>query len=325
MLPGFIVSAIALAIVFYFADIQELLQALRLADYRLVAAGALVSLIWLLVRGLAWRTLLQGKATFRAVFYTLNEGYLLNNILPFRLGEVGRAFLLGRKTTMGFWQVLSSILIERSLDLALAAGLLLSTIPFVVGADWAVPGALVSASIVLLGLVFLYMVARNRSWAEARYRSLGSRWPVFQKIGGGRVPSFLEGLSVLTEGGYFLKAVALLILDWLIAVFQYYLVLRAFFPNAELLWAAFALGVGAVGIAAPSSPGAVGVLEAALVGALSLFGLDPSVALAFAITVHIIQIMLTGILGSYALSKDGETLAGLYRSARGVLNKAEPG
>jgi glycosyltransferase 2 family protein len=325
MLPGFIVSAAALAIVFYFADFQELVTALRLADYRLVFTGIIVSVIWLVVRGLAWRTLLQAKASFQVVFYTLNEGYLLNNILPFRLGEVGRALLLGRKTSLGFWQVLSSILIERSLDLALAAGLLLSTIPFVVGADWAVQGAIISAGIVLMGLVFLYALARNREWTEARFNALGKRWQLIERQGGARIHSFLEGLSVLTEGGYFIRAVALLVLDWFIAIFQYYLILRAFFPNAEFLWAAFALGVAAVGIAAPSSPGAVGVMEAALVGALSLFGLDPSVSLAFAITVHIIQILVTGLLGSYALSKDGETLSGLYRSARGLLNKAEPG
>jgi glycosyltransferase 2 family protein len=325
MLPGFIVSAAALAIVFYFANMQELLEAVRLADYRLVAAGTLVSFIWLVVRGMAWGQILQNRVSFKTIFFTLNEGYMLNNILPFRLGEVGRAFLLGRKTDLGFWQVLSSILIERALDLALAAGLLLATIPFVVGAGWAIQGAVISGAIVALGLGFLYAIARNRQWTEARIAGLGRRWPVVKKLAGERLASFLTGLSVLTGGGYFFKAVALMVLDWLIAILQYYLVLRAFFPNAELLWAAFALGVAAVGIAAPSSPGAVGVLEAALVGALSLFGLNPSVALAFAITVHIIQILMTSLLGSYALARDGETLSGLYRSARGLLSKAEPG
>jgi glycosyltransferase 2 family protein len=325
MLPGIIVSAAALAIVFYFADIQELGQALRLADYRLVALGTLISLIWLVIRGMAWRQLLQAKASFKKVFFTLNEGYLLNNILPFRLGEVGRAFLLGRKTDLGFWQVLSSILIERALDLALAAALLLSTIPFVVGAEWAVQGAIFSGALVALGLVVLYFMARNREWTEQRIESLGRRWKVIETLAGSRLNSFLSGLEVLTEGGYFFRGLGLLVLDWLIAIFQYYVVLRAFFPDAQPLWAAFALGVAAVGIAAPSSPGAVGVLEAALVGALSLFGLNPSTALAFAITTHIIQILITGVLGSYALSRDGETLSGLYRSARGLLSRVEPG
>jgi glycosyltransferase 2 family protein len=324
LLPGLIISAISLAVVFYFADIQVLFTALQQADYRLVLAGLLTSLVWLLVRGLAWRTLLQDKATYRAVFFTLNEGYLMNNILPFRLGEVGRAFLMGRKSRLGFWQVLSSILIERSLDLALAAGLLLVTIPFVVGAQWALQGAVISGTLVVVALFLLFYLARRRDWTEKRYNSVRQRFPLVQKVGGERFPAFLNGLSVLTERGYFLKALIWMVLDWVIAVFQYYLVLLAFFPNAPILWAAFALGVAAIGIAAPSSPGAIGVMEAAIVGALSLFNLDLSVALAFALTVHIMQYLLTGVLGAYGLARDGETIRGLYQSARGMLNKTTP-
>jgi glycosyltransferase 2 family protein len=284
----------------------------------------LTSLVWLMVRGLAWRTLLQEKASYGAVFFTLNEGYLLNNVLPFRLGEVGRAFLMGRKSRLGFWQVLSSIFIERSLDLALAVGLLLITIPFVVGAEWALQGAVISGLIVMAGLTLLFTLSKKKEWTEKRYAALRQRWFLVQKIGGDRFPAFLRGLSVLTEGGYFLKALIWMVLDWVIAVFQYYLVLMAFFPNAPLLWAAFALGVAAIGIAAPSSPGAIGVMEAAIVGALSLFNLDPSVALAFALTIHVMQYLLTGILGAYGLARDGETLRGLYQSARGMLNKTSP-
>jgi hypothetical protein len=59
-------------------------------------------------------------------------------------------------------------------------------------------------------------------------------------------------------------------------------------------------------------------MEAALVGALSVFRLDPSVALAFALIVHLIQYLLTGVIGAYALARDGETLSGLYRRVRGL-------
>jgi glycosyltransferase 2 family protein len=316
-----LISAAALAAVFYFADFQELITAMQVADYRYVAIGAGLTLVWLAVRALAWRTLMQNRAHLRDVFLALNQGYLLNNLLPFRLGEVGRAFLLGRKTPLGFWQVFSSILIERSLDLALAAGLLLSTIPFVVGAGWARQGAIFSAVVVTAALAGLFLMARSQSWAEARFQALGERWPVLLKVGGGRLPAFLNGLSVLTEGGLFFPALGLMVACWLIGIAQYYMVLLAFFPNAQILWAAFALGVTSVGIAAPSSPGAIGVMEAAVVGALSLFNLDPSRALAYALTLHVVQYVVTGILGAYGLSRDGETISGIYKSARGLLSK----
>ena len=94
------VSAISLAVVFYYANLGQMLEALRQADYRIVAAAFLVSLVWLVVRAMYWRTLLQERASFSKVFFTITEGYLLNNILPFRLGEVARAFLLSGKTEL---------------------------------------------------------------------------------------------------------------------------------------------------------------------------------------------------------------------------------
>ncbi len=302
--------------VLYFADLRQFIQALKLADYRLIACGVLLSLLWLVVRGFAWRTLLQGKASFIQVFGTLNEGYLLNNVLPFRLGEVGRAFLLGHKANLDFWLVLSSILIERALDLLLAAGLLLSTLPFVVGASWARQAAIAAGGIVLLGLVALYLLARNRDWALSLFERLSARWPLIYRLGGKVLPSFLSGLGVLTNGSQFLRAALWMILNWVIAIFQYYVLMTAFFPGAKPVWAAFSLGVAALGIAAPSSPGAVGVMELAIVGALSLFNLNASTALAFAITAHLIQYLTTGVLGAYFLAKDGESLLGLYRRIR---------
>jgi uncharacterized membrane protein YbhN (UPF0104 family) len=91
ILPGIAVSLLALAVIFYWVDFQRLGQALQLADYGYIALLFLISLVWIGVRGLVWRALLQEQASYSQVFLTLNEGYLLNNLLPFRLGEVGRA------------------------------------------------------------------------------------------------------------------------------------------------------------------------------------------------------------------------------------------
>ncbi len=295
-----------------------MLSALKLADYRLVSLALGVSVLWLAVRAVVWRTLLQERATYAQTFFTIAEGYLLNNVLPFRLGEVGRAFLLAQKAKLAFWQVFSTILIERVLDLAMAAGLLLSTLPFVVGATWAQQAAWISVILVITGLGLLYALARSRDWAERQLTRLGQRWPIVLKIGANRLEAFFSGLAILTGGGRFLQAVVWMVLDWGIALLQYYLLLLAFFPNAELLWAAFSLAVGALGIAAPSSPGAVGVLELSLVGALALFGLDPSISLAFALVVHLFNYLINGLIGAYGLAQDGQSLAGLYRRIRGV-------
>lgn len=316
MLPGLLVSAAALALVLALIDLDELLAAVQQADLRLLIGGGLITLPWLVLRGLFWRTLLQEKASYKDVFLTLNEGYLLNNLLPFRLGEVGRAFLLGRKAGLGFWQVFSTILIERSIDLVVTAGLFLGILPFVAGAGWARQATIFTGGVFGLGLLLIYLLARNRTHLLGLVERLGARWPLVQRLAGQRLSAFLDGLAVLTDLRRFLIALGWCLLNWVLGVTQYWVLLLAFFPDANLTWAAFALGAGALGLAAPSSPGAVGVFEAAMVGALALFSLAPSPVAAFAFSAHLFNFLITGLIGGYALSKEGETLGSLYHRLR---------
>jgi uncharacterized membrane protein YbhN (UPF0104 family) len=105
-------------------------------------------------------------------------------------------------------------------------------------------------------------------------------------------------------------------LNWAIAIVEFFLLLLAFFPQARLLWSMFGLGAVAFGNAVPSMPGAVGTYEAALGGALTLLSGDQSTALAVALTTHLIGYLVTGVLGTYALSREGETLMGVFRQLR---------
>jgi glycosyltransferase 2 family protein len=319
LIPGILISVASLAILLYFTDLDKFLDALRLADYRFVTLLFSITLVWLAVRSIVWRTLLREQATYGQVFLTLNEGYLLNNLLPFRLGEVGRAFLLSKKANLGFLQVFSTILIERALDLAIAAGLLLVCLPFVVHTGFARQVGLITGGIVLLGLAALHILARNQDWAVQNFETLGRRIPIILKVIKDRqLKAFFAGLDALTNLQRFLKVIFWMFLNWGIALIQFYVLLRAFFPNALFLWAAFTLGVMAMGIAAPSSPGAIGVMEIAIVGALSVFHLEASVALAAALTAHLTNYLITGVIGIFALSRDGLTLTGLYRDVRQI-------
>src|SRR5689334_8575741 len=136
-LPGLIISAIFIMLILYFVDLRKLAEALRQADVRWLMVSLITANLWLAIRGLVWRALLREKASYRVVFMTLNEGYLLNNFLPLRLGELGRAFLLSRKSELTFMEVLPTIVIERVLDLAFSALILIAAVPFVVGASGA--------------------------------------------------------------------------------------------------------------------------------------------------------------------------------------------
>lgn len=313
-------------IIFTLVDLDQLWQALQLANYRLVAVFLCLTLIWLFIRSWVWYTLLEENFSLTNVFLAINQGYLLNNLLPFRLGEVGRALLLSSKSTFrnkdnqssgtGFFYIFSTILIERALDLAMAAGLMLMTLPFVVGASWAIQAALTAAGLVIIGLGALYILARNRSWAQVKASQILIRTPILRKIGASQIETFLNGLATLTNGKRFLKVSGLMVLNWVISVLQYFMLMLAFFPQAKFLYAAFSLGVVALGIAVPSSPGAVGIMELSLVGALSVFKLDPSVALALALTAHLTNYLFTGIIGAYAFAREGQKITDLYQRAR---------
>jgi hypothetical protein len=65
-------------------------------------------------------------------------------------------------------------------------------------------------------------------------------------------------------------------------------------------------------------------MELAMVGALSAFGLDRSSALAAALVAHIANILITGLLGVFALARDGLTLSGLYRQVQRLTPDTTP-
>jgi len=318
LLPGLLISLASLAIVLYIAKPQRLLDALRQADLRLAIGGGAFTLLWLLVRGMAWRALLQEKVTLSQTFFTLNEGYLLNNFLPLRLGEVGRAYLLGQKSGLGFWRVLTSILLERALDVLLVAALLLGTLPFVTGVASARGAALGVGGVVLAGMLVLYVVARYPNQFMRLFERLTSRIGFLSRLGKQVLPNFFSGLQVLTERGRFLRAGGWFLLNLAVAMVQYTVFLLAFFPHGRPLWAIFCLAVSSLGVALPSSPGGLGVFEGVVVGALAVFNLDAGAALAYAFTMHFWNYLITGILGSYALAREGESILHLYDRVRRV-------
>src|SRR5690242_11053199 len=102
LIPGLLVSIILIAAILYFVDFNVMWNAIRHADYRLLAGSVVLSFVWMFNRAKVWQTLLRDKPKYVDVLFAASEGYLLNTFLPFRLGEVGRAFLLSRKSGMAF-------------------------------------------------------------------------------------------------------------------------------------------------------------------------------------------------------------------------------
>jgi uncharacterized protein (TIRG00374 family) len=210
-------------------------------------------------------------------------------------------------------EILPTIVIERAMDLGFSAVILLAALPFVVQVEGAEQIGIIVGVIVLIGFLLLYILARNNQWALDLFHNLSARWPALQRFGGDFLESFFAGLSVLTDGWLFVRFLFWMSVNWAIAIVSYYLIIRAFFPQAQLVWGMFGLGAAAFGGAVPSLPGAVGTFEGAFGGAITLLTGDESTALAVALTGRLYNYINSGVIGGIGLMREGQTLSGIYQ------------
>jgi hypothetical protein len=306
-------SLVAVALLLQLANWNEVINSLALMEIAWLLPAVLFYLAGVFFRSIAWQTLLQNQAALGRVFLTLNEGYLLNSIFPFRLGEFGRALLLSQASNLSAFFVLSTIIIERAYDLAIAAALLLASIPLVFGMESA--QAIASGVIVIVGagIASLYLLARFRRRIRVRLERLGASNQFYRVRLLPWLDSVLAGLGVLTRLDRFLASVTFILVSWLFGAIEIHLLIASFGISAPWWWTAFALGVVSLGIALPSAPASLGVYEAAMAGALSILGVPPGEALAIAIIAHLIHILFTGLIGTAALFQDGQSITGIYQ------------
>lgn len=318
MLPGILISLVALGAVLYFTDLEEVGVAITEYNYWHIPAAAAVFVLSVLARAVAWRGILQEKVSYGKTFLTLNEGYLLNNILPFRLGEVGRAFLLSNTSKISFWEVLSTIMVERIIDLAMAAGLLLGTLPYVFELDWARRSAFVVSFIVVLGFAILFIISRNQVRVLTLLEKFGGRWPKLISFGQEKLESFFAGLASLQDVRRFSRVMIWMVISWILNIGYFYVVLRGFPFESQFLWAVFTVALLSIGVAIPSSPAYVGVYHATVILALKEFDVVYADALAYAVITHGLYVTITVFIGIFALVRDGQSLGHIYQQIRGV-------
>ena len=325
---GLLVSAIALWLAFRDVNLAELARSLASANYLYLPLSAFFILLGQVFRAKSWQTLLGQHLPFASVFSALNAGYLLNNLLPLRLGELGRAYLISRSHKFSAAQALSSVLVERVIDLCMLVGMLAAFVPLAVGLTGR-PVAVAAAFLLpVLGLSFLFVVSRRPKWMLRLLRwAIGLLARLWSNAG--RVEeifhSFVDGMAALHDSRRFWSAVAWSGTAWASAGLSTWLMLRAFVPAASVEMGFFTLVVVGLGIAVPSAPGAIGVWQAAAVAALSAFRVEKTLALSFGLVNHLANFALLSLLGAFALAREGETLAHLAQSARTLVMTKDEG
>ncbi len=312
-LPGVLVSIVLLAILSRAVDWNSAVIAFTTVNWAFVILHAAFYFASVSSRAMASRALLENRPSFRDSFLAVMQGYLLNNVLPLRLGELGRAYVLGRKIGVGMFNTLPAIVIERFYDLAFAAIVLIGTLPFVLtGVDWAAPAATSTLIVVAVGLLSLHLMARFRVQLKAWVERLGHKVALVEKYIVPQIETFLDGMVVLTNLKSFALSLFWMALTWAFGLGYMYAMLRGFYPAATLAQSSFAFGASSFAGAIPSAPSGLGVFEGAIVGSLAIVSVDSGIALAYAVMHHLAHLVYAGIVGLYGFSVDKIGLMDLY-------------
>jgi glycosyltransferase 2 family protein len=314
-LPGVLISVVALFVVFRLSNWKDLGKAFLSVKPISFLFIVILTCIFLLFRAIAWRILLEKKVSIKQTFLTINIGYLLNNLFPLRAGEIGRALFLGQSSGLGMMRVLPTVVIERAFDLAFAAISLLITLPMALAMEWVRPVANTTLILVILGIGGLYLIARFDDKVHAWIIKVGKNWSLIDRYIIPQINSLLKGLSVLKNPKSFIASIFWIGCSWIIAYVVYFVVLVGMVPSAKFWWGIFTDAVLSMGIAIPSAPAALGVFEASLVGALAILGISNTSALAYAIIMHFMQFVTTGLIGFYALAREGKSIGKLFGEA----------
>lgn len=279
------------------------------------------------LRTVRWRYLLRRNgAEIPAVplWHATAIGFMANNLLPARAGELARTYAAGRLTGVRFSAAVGSVAVERVLDGLVLVGLLAWGIVwggFAEGTSVAgIPVARVAQVAVLLFVPTLAAAFWLVHWPGPALRV--ARWlleRVMPRSWAVRVLDILKGLlgglDALKSPRRFALVAVWSVVIWLTSAASYGLCFLAFDlpvpPSAALLLQ----GLVAFGVAIPSSPGFFGPFEAVTRATLALYGVAPAPAVSYAVAYHLAVFLPITVLGLWSLSRAHLHLAELKTAA----------
>ena len=311
---GFLITGFALWWAFRGIHYREVVDIL--GDVRYIWAapifGATLLSIW--IRAYRWKVMLEPMVDvpLSKAYSSTMIGFMANNILPMRLGEVVRAYALGRSVGVSKSAAFATIVVERAFDLVallLFLGVLLLRYSF--DARFKTLGY-----IALMGCVVMFLVMALAQWKRDLVRRLFS-FCIRVFPGGIRhklddlFEKFLDGFEVLSRGHHVLKVMWLSILVWLSMAMSFFFANLTFGLDLPIISSLVMTVVCALGVMVPSGPGFVGTFEVAAKYGLMLFKtpdriplVSEEVAISYAIFYHAIQFVPLTLLGFYHLWRE---------------------
>ena len=294
-------------------DLAEVAARLRAAQPLPLVIAAVLATITFPVRLVRWRLLLRrddgGTLPALPLWHAVAIGFMANNLLPFRAGEMVRVVAATRLARTGFGATLSSIAVERIFDALavvalLSVGLLASSLPAGVavgGVSLAhaarVSGALAGAALVAAVLLVAFPLA-----AEGVVRRVLPAGRLTDRIVA-MIEGVRQGLSVLRSPGRLAGVVFWSLALWMLNALSFWIAFSAFGIPVDYAGALVLQGILVVGISVQLAPGFVGQFEAAIVAALALYGVGNDVASSYAIAYHAVTFLPIVLLGFWSLAR----------------------
>ena len=310
---GILLTVVLLWWVLHDVSLGDVWHEITAANLGWLLAAVTAATLTFPLRAIRWRYLLRSEGAvlpFGALWHATAIGFMANNLLPARAGEVVRAYAVRSIADVRFTTALASIAVERVFDGLFLVGLLMvgfaaggfTTAATVEGMSltriaWG--GVLLFGSAFVVALAVVLMPAPTRRLAHGIFQSLlPERWAA---RGLALVDGLLDGLSALRSPKRLAPVLFWSLVLWLTNAGSFALAFLAF--GLSLPWGAALVlqGILAFGVAIPSAPGFFGVFEGATRAALVLYGVSATAAVSLAIGYHIASFLPITLLGLWSL------------------------
>lgn len=290
-------------------DFSLMWEAFTRVNYWFVLLAVPVIFFSHFLRALRWRYLMDRikRVDVASLFSALLIGYMANILMPAHLGELLRAYVLGKKREVSASSTFATIVVERIIDVFALLLLMVFAILVYPFPEW-INKAGYAMLVGTVGLfVFLILLKKYFAFFE-RFLNLFLR-PLPKKLQERLVRGierFVLGIVPLRSGWDYPVVAVLSVVIWACYGFIIHLVLYAFdfVTLYHLPWSTslIVLVVTTIGIVVPSSPGYVGTYHWLCQISLAMFGVPAGPALSFAILTHgvsFLPVLIVGLILAY--------------------------
>ena len=302
LIIGTLFSAVFLYLALKGIQWTALVEALKHARYIYLLPSVGFTLLNLWLRAYRWRFLLQPvkSVSTNSLLSATAIGYMANNLLPARLGELVRAYVLGKQEQISKTASFATIVYERIVDVFSLLVLLWLVFLDVPGPEWLNASAISLLVLNIAAFVIVLFVERHRERTAAFVERATSRLPdrLRAKINEGTA-AFITGLGAVRDARALIPISVMTFLIWLSAALAAYYCFGALDLDVPLVASVTVIVLISFGSMIPSAPGYVGTTQYASIVALALYGVGNNEALAYSILYHasiFIPVTLAGLI-----------------------------